>query len=96
MTINEFQKLIERIYYERDAARGPEANFVWLVEEVGALANAVARPETSSPENLREEFADVLAWRSTLAALKGGDREAAAKEKYANGCPKCGEVPCRC
>ena len=38
MTIQEFQNLIERIYYNRDAERGVEGTFVWFTEEVGELA----------------------------------------------------------
>ena len=33
MTIQEFQNLIERIYYNRDAERGVEGTFVWFTEE---------------------------------------------------------------
>ena len=29
MTISEFQKLIEAIYFERDRARGRDGTFVW-------------------------------------------------------------------
>ena len=41
MTIQEFQNLIERIYYNRDAERGVEGTFaeevgeLWFTEEVG-------------------------------------------------------------
>jgi len=96
MTISEFQKLIEAIYFERDRARGRDGTFVWFVEEVGELAKALARPSDDGGRNLREEFADVLAWLSTLASIAGVDLEAAAAEKYAAGCPKCGALPCAC
>ena len=96
MTISEFQKLIEAIYFERDRARGRDGTFVWFVEEVGELAKALARPRDDRGKNLREEFADVLAWLSTLASIAGIDLEAAAAEKYAAGCPKCGAIPCAC
>jgi len=96
MTIREFQKLIESIYYDRDSARGKNGTFVWLVEEVGELAKAVARPDRVSADNLQEEFADVLAWLSTLASLTGVDLEEAARAKYGSGCPKCTTTPCSC
>ena len=96
MRISEFQKLIEDIYFERDRARGRDGTFVWFVEEVGELAKALARPRDDGGKNLREEFADVLAWLSTLASIAGVDLEAAAAEKYARGCPKCGALPCAC
>ena len=96
MTIAQFQELIERIYFEKDNVRGKEGTFVWLVEEVGELAKAVARPEKVKDGNLEEEFADVLAWLTSLASLCGVDLQAAAELKYARGCPKCGETPCGC
>ncbi|MHC4246747.1 MAG: MazG nucleotide pyrophosphohydrolase domain-containing protein, partial [Planctomycetota bacterium] len=40
-------------------------------------------------ENLREEFADVLAWLTTLANICEVDLEAAIREKYlTDGGPK--------
>ena len=96
MKISEFQRLIEDIYFERDSARGRDGTFVWFVEEVGELAKALARPRPDGGKNLREEFADVLAWLSTLASIAGVDLEAAARQKYEKGCPKCGSTPCAC
>ena len=96
MRISEFQKRIEEIYFQRDSARGRDRTFVWFVEEVGELARALARPRDSTGKNLREEFADVLAWLATLASIEGVSLEDAAREKYGNGCPKCGATPCRC
>lgn len=96
MRISEFQKLIEAIYFQRDSARGREGTFAWFIEEVGELARALNRPRDRTGRNLREEFADVLAWLSTLASLEGVSLEEAAREKYGQGCPKCGQTPCRC
>lgn len=96
MRISEFQKRIEEIYLERDSARGMEGTFVWFVEEVGELARDLMRPRDADGKNLREEFADVLAWLSTLASIAGVDLESAAREKYEKGCPKCHATPCRC
>jgi NTP pyrophosphatase (non-canonical NTP hydrolase) len=45
---------------------------------------------------MEEEFADVLAWLSTLASIRGVDLEAAARRKYAAGCPYCHATPCAC
>lgn len=96
MTIEQFQKLIESIYYDRDSARGRDRTFLWFTEEVGELARALARPRDDHGANLREEFADVLAWLSTLASLEGVSLQEAAAEKYGAGCPRCGGTPCRC
>jgi NTP pyrophosphatase (non-canonical NTP hydrolase) len=43
-----------------------------------------------------EEFADVLAWLSTLATLLKVDLEEAALAKYGKGCPRCDTLPCAC
>jgi NTP pyrophosphatase (non-canonical NTP hydrolase) len=91
-TIREFQRTIEATFLERDRRRGLGGTFLWFVEEVGELARALKKGE---PENLREEFADVLAWLSTLASLSGVDLSAAAAP-YLRGCPTCGRVPCAC
>jgi NTP pyrophosphatase (non-canonical NTP hydrolase) len=96
MEIRQFQKLIEELYYTRDAARGTDRTFAWFVEEVGELARALTRRKDPTGQNLREEFADVLAWLATLASLEGISLEDAAIEKYGKGCPKCGSKPCAC
>ena len=83
-------------YLDRDPARARDGTFVGFVEEVGEPARALARPRQDGGKNLREEFADVLAWLSTLASIAGVDLEAAAREKYEDGCPKCHATPCRC
>ena len=92
MTITEFQRRIRDIYFDKDSRRGKDGTFRWLVEETGELARAMRKGDRL---NLEEEFADVFAWLSSLATLEGIDMEAACA-KYANGCPKCGAIPCRC
>ena len=87
-----FQDQIERIYLQRDSARGWERTFVWFTEEVGELARALHRGDE---ESLKEEFADVAAWLVTLASLRGVDM-AQAGAKYSGGCPRCSETPCEC
>lgn len=93
MHIHEFQQLIDRMYSDKDRARGAAKTFLWFAEEVGELARAVARGD--DPQNLREEFADVLAWLVTLANVEGVDLEEAIK-KFTGGCPGCGQMVCRC
>ncbi len=88
-----FQELIERIYFERDRARGTQGTLLWFVEEVGELVRAIRRGEQ---HNLEEEFADVYAWLATLASLHGIDLEAIGRRKYAGGCPRCRATPCSC
>ncbi|HLQ37426.1 MAG TPA: MazG nucleotide pyrophosphohydrolase domain-containing protein [Planctomycetota bacterium] len=88
-----FQQLIERIYFDRDRARGVPGTLLWFVEEVGELVRAIRRGQRT---NLEEEFADVHAWLATLASLHGLDLEAISRQKYARGCPRCQTVPCSC
>lgn len=101
MEIRAFQRLIEALYFEKDDGRGLERTFLWFTEEVGELARELLhRPPGAPPpgpnEPLAREFADVLAWLSTLASIVGLDLEAAAAAKYGRGCPKCGRLPCAC
>jgi NTP pyrophosphatase (non-canonical NTP hydrolase) len=94
MELREFQDQIERIYLERDAARGVDRSFVWFTEEVGELAKEL-RQDTRDKTRLKEEMSDVLAWLVTLASLLDIDIAEAAR-RYADGCPKCHGTPCRC
>jgi NTP pyrophosphatase (non-canonical NTP hydrolase) len=91
-SLRAFQRQIEDLYGDRDRDRGIDGTFVWFVEEVGELARAL---KGTDPANLREEFADVLAWLTTLASLAGVEMADAA-QRYAPGCPRCGDSPCTC
>jgi len=93
MHIQEFQRLIEAMYLAKDRNRGVERTFLWFMEEVGELAEAI---RTRDAEGLIGEFADVLAWLTTLASLTGVNLEEAAGKKYLGGCPKCSGIPCTC
>ena len=92
MTIEEFQRTIDETYGERDAQRGLDRTFMWLVEEVGELARAL---RSESHERKVEEFSDVLAWLTTTASLAGVDMAEAAA-RFASGGPKCGASPGEC
>ena len=56
---------------------------MWFVEEVGELATSLQenapgqKPTPRQQANLAEEFADVLAWLTTLANINGVDLERA-------------------
>ncbi|MBM3977202.1 MAG: nucleotide pyrophosphohydrolase [Planctomycetes bacterium] len=93
MQIHEFQQLIRDIYFERDSGRGLHGTHMWFCEEVGELTRALRR---NRREELEGEFADVLAWLTTLASMSGIDLEQAAARKYGQGCPRCRSVPCAC
>jgi NTP pyrophosphatase (non-canonical NTP hydrolase) len=92
MEIHDLQETMRATYVERDTARGRDATFRWLTEEVGELARAL---RTGDRDNLLHEFGDVLAWLASLANLEGVDLEEAAA-RYADGCPRCGMLPCGC
>jgi NTP pyrophosphatase (non-canonical NTP hydrolase) len=64
----------------------------WLAEEVGELAKA-ARKGTQDEQ--LHELGDVLAWLASLAGQLGLSLEEAAA-RYAQGCPRCGSIPCAC
>lgn len=90
MTLQALQSLIRDRYFETDAARGPARTFLWFMEEIGELAEAIAQLERGDgdPSNLREEFADVLAWLTTLANITEVDLADAVQQKYlTNGGP---------
>lgn len=93
MQITEFQELIDRMYSDKDRERGTSGTFMWLIEEIGELASALAE---GTPEEKSEEFADVLAWIFTLANVAEVDVQAALEAKYGSGCPGCGEMICVC
>ena len=92
MELGELQQRMADTYGERDRARGVPSSVAWLTEELGELAQAVRKGDRT--EQLHE-FADVLAWVASLANQLGIDLTAAV-ERYALGCPRCGELPCRC
>jgi len=66
---------------------------MWLIEEVGELAAAL---RDGSHEEKLGEFADVLAWLTTIANVAGVDLNKAVQQKYGAGCPGCGQYVCRC
>lgn len=88
-----FQKLIRDMYFDKDAERGIDGTFMWLMEEVGELATAL---RTGDKENLAEEFADVLAWLTTIANVAEVDLGEAIAKKYGSGCPGCQQFVCSC
>jgi NTP pyrophosphatase (non-canonical NTP hydrolase) len=93
MTLREFQEHIRDVYGARDTSRGCGGTFLWLVEEVGELAEAIRLGDETRTE---EELADVMAWLVSVANLEGVDVEKAVTSKYGGGCSCCGETPCRC
>ncbi len=92
MDLATFQDLMARTYGERDRQRGVPAAVAWLTEELGELAQAVRK---GGDEARLHELGDVLAWLASLADQLGLSLEDAAA-RYADGCPRCAGLPCRC
>jgi NTP pyrophosphatase (non-canonical NTP hydrolase) len=90
--LNDFQATITDLYGERDRTRGVVHAVAWLAEEMGELAQAVRK---GSADEQRHEIGDVLAWLASLAAQLGIELEDAA-DRFATGCPRCGNSPCAC
>lgn len=93
ISLSDFQRLIRKMYVDKDEARGVDGTFMWLIEEVGELASALRE---GSREDQMEEFADVLAWLTTIANVVGVDLNEAVTKKYGAGCPGCGQLVCSC
>ena len=89
----EFQELIKNMYFSKDLERGIDGTFMWLIEEVGELASALRE---GTPDEIAAEFADVLAWLTTIANVAEVDLAGAVMKKYGSGCPGCGKLLCHC
>jgi NTP pyrophosphatase (non-canonical NTP hydrolase) len=93
VTLRDFQRLIRQMYHSKDVARGVDGTFMWLVEEIGELAGAL---RNGTHDERLGEFADVLAWLTTIANVAGVDLTEAVMRKYGSGCPGCGQLICVC
>lgn len=93
IALADLQQLIHKMYFAKDQERGIEGTFMWLMQEVGELATALRNRDR---DNMLEEFADVLAWLTTIANVADIDLTEAIRRKYGNGCPGCGRLICSC
>jgi len=93
ISLADFQQLIRDMYLRKDVARGVDGTFMWLMEEIGELAAAL---RDGSHEERLEEFADVLAWLTTIANVVDVDLNEAVRKKYGEGCPGCSKFVCEC
>lgn len=90
--LGELQELMRQTYGARDAERGIPATVAWLTEELGELAQAVRK---GTRDEQVHELGDVIAWVTSLANQLGIDLDEATA-RFADGCPKCGGIPCTC
>jgi len=93
VSLRDFQKLIHQMYFDKDVERGIDGTFMWLMEEVGELATAL---RSGNREEQALEFADVIAWLTTIANVAGIDLAQALQTKYGSGCPGCARLVCTC
>lgn len=93
LTFRDLQRLLAKMYLQKDQERGVDGTFMWLMEEVGELASAL---RTGTPEEIQGEFADVIAWLTTIANVVGCDLTEALLRKYGDGCPGCHRFDCNC
>ncbi|MDW7971473.1 MAG: MazG nucleotide pyrophosphohydrolase domain-containing protein [Nitrososphaerota archaeon] len=92
MDLKDVQDLMMKLYGRRDIKRGVEGTFIWLVEEIGELSEAIRKRDE---KKTREEMADVLAWLFSLANVLNIDLSKCFFEKYYI-CPRCKNIPCIC
>ena len=93
MHLRDLQQHLAATYGHKDLERGTAGTFMYLMEEVGELAEALREP---AKHDLAGEFADCQAWLLSLANTAGIDLEAAVAAKYGSGCTRCGNLPCTC
>lgn len=93
MDLKAFQQHIAATYGDKDSARGIEGTFMYLMEEIGELAEALREPDT---HDLDGEFADCLAWLTSLAHLADVDLSTVTTAKYHAVCQRCEQSPCIC
>jgi NTP pyrophosphatase (non-canonical NTP hydrolase) len=93
MEIIEFQRLMAQLYIRRDRMRGLNKTTLWLISEVGELAEAIRLEDQGK---IAEEMADVLAWLCSVANLADIDLENVVCKKYPGRCARCNSNPCMC
>jgi NTP pyrophosphatase (non-canonical NTP hydrolase) len=94
MDTKDAQRLMRKVYWERDKERGIEGTLKRTFEELEELSEAVA--QDLSREEIMAEVADVYAWLCSVANLLDIDLSYALLSKYQGACSKCGGVPCCC
>ena len=93
MEIKEFQDRIKKNFFHKDSRRGPEKTYLWLMEEIGELSQAILE---NDKQNIAEELSDVAAWIFSLANIYGIDLDSAMQDKYPDTCKVCHSSPCIC
>lgn len=93
MELQAFQAHIEAVYGTRPGPQPGCPGHRGLVgRELGELAQAVRK---GTLDQQHHELGDVLAWLASLANQLGLSFDEAVA-RYADGCPRCGAIPCGC
>ena len=90
LSVKDIQSRMAEIYLDKDTQRGLDGTFMYLVSEVGELAEALR-----DGVGVEKEFADVFAWLLSVANIAGIDLEDCMKKFYLK-CPDCLASPCIC
>lgn len=93
LDLRTFQDHIATTFGPKDEARGIPGTFMYFMEEVGELSEALREPDK---HDLEGEFADCLAWLTSLAHLADIDLAAVTQTKYPGRCIRCDTSPCMC
>jgi len=94
-SLSELQRMMDRLYGDRDRKRGPERTLLWLVSEVAEVAEVLIKGKASG-SSYEDELDDALAWLLSFSNLVGVDLESAFMRRYGSGCPRCKRIPCVC
>ncbi len=94
VSLRDFQRLIHKMYFRKGCCSGSRRDISMADGRIGRARYGPA--ERDDMENLHEEFADVIAWLTTIANVAGVDLCAALEKKYGRGCPGCHRFECEC
>jgi hypothetical protein len=92
----DYKELLRRAVEALPENNGAARRAVYEKARAALVGQLRAINGRTSRENLRHEFADVLAWLTTLASIANVDLQEATVERYGKGCPKCQAIPCKC
>lgn len=99
-SLRNWQEHLANVYGPTNAEKGMWYVMTRLAIETNELVAEEDRVPMSTPDDIRRnyalEVADTMAWTMAAATLLGVDLQEASLERFGNGCPACGSVPCRC
>lgn len=88
------------LYGQPNAEKGIWFVTTRLAVETNELVAEEDKIPISAPDDIRRnyalEVADTMAWNIAAANMLGVDLQTAVLERFGNGCPTCGAVPCQC